>query len=213
MNDNKSKKVILPTVIATLVLIVMVVGATYAYIQVTTTDNFKTRTISANVEPMGSVAITGSDLTMNLSRTQVFTPETDDVTYYLQQSDTEASTSPASPTIATITVTGDGTYTCNYTISVNATGELFTNAVGIGQNLLVLTVNSSTYFTHDFNTALNDGTETITGTLTGLTNNIPGTVTAQLKYVNSKDTDQSALAGTNGTLTFKVTAFSCTPTA
>ncbi len=212
MNDNKSKKVILPTAIATLVLIVMVVGATYAYINVNVTDNFDTKKITASVQPMGSVVITGSDLTMNLSRTQVFTPESD-TTYYATSTGV-VSDSPADQTIATATVTGEGTYTCDYTISVTATGGLFTKAVGIGEGLLVLTVNSSTNFEHDFNTAWgNDDAKTITGTLTGLTSSNSGTVTAQLKYVNSKEKDQSALAGKSGTITFTIKSFSCTPTA
>ncbi len=210
---DKKNQIIFPTIIAVLLLIVLVVSATYAYINVTTTNNFQTKTIQASIQPMGTVTITGYSYTMNLTRTQVDTPDGDvDETYYLHE-DNSVSTEEKSPKIATVTVTGEGTFTCNYKISVSATGGLFENAVGIGTNLLVLKVNSSQEFTHDFYNALSESEKSITGQLTGLKQDSPQDITAQLIYVNSKDTDQSALAGQSGTITFDVTEFNCTPTA
>jgi len=71
----------------------------------------------------------------------------------------------------------------------------------------VLTVNGTAYdvYSTTFPT-------TVTGTLTGITSSASKSITAQLKVVNLKSVNQSAIADKNMTFTFTATAFSCTAT-
>lgn len=212
-NMDNMKKVVFPTLIAVVFMLVLIVGATYAYVSVTSNNSFGTPTIKSSIPSIGSVTINkGTDLTLNLTLSQVQKPSSD-VVYYATASG--PSTQATSPVIATATVTGEGTFTCSYTISVSASGELFTNSVGLGGGLLYLTINGGTNgasaTTHDFNTAWSN--KTVTGTLTGITSGAAKTITAQLYYKNSATIDQTKLNGKSGTVTFTMTDFSCTATS
>lgn len=207
-----NKKIIVPTLVATVTLLLLVLGATYAYIQVQATSNFGTPSITGAVSEIGNVTINRtSELTLNLVYTQVAKPN-QDITYYATASG--ASTDAQSPAIATASVSGPGIFTCNYTLSVTAEGSIFSNSVSLGEGLLKLTVNGgvdgTTPTVHDFNNSWS--TKTITGSLTGLTSSSPKNITAQLYFVNSANTNQYALSGTSGTVTFTITSFDCTAT-
>ena len=55
--EEKSTKILMPTIVAVVTLIVLVVGATYAYFTVGATNNFETRTIEASADIAERVAI------------------------------------------------------------------------------------------------------------------------------------------------------------
>jgi len=208
----EAKKILVPTIIAVVTLVMLVVGATYAYFSVGTDNNFGTRTIQASAAEVGSVALaTGSNLTMNLTAAQMMKSEGGS-TYYASASGTTETATTA--TIGTATVTGAGTFTCTYELNVAASGTknmytAFQGMTGKSSGQIVLTVNGTAY---DFNTA-SLFPKTISGTMTGLTSAASQKITAQLKVVNSATVDQSALAGTDLTLSFTVSDFECTATA
>ncbi len=220
-NENEKngnvKKVLVPAIIAVMALVVLTVGATYAYFSISTsTSNYTTRTASASAASVGSVALaSGTNLTMSVTAAQMMKGSSD-ITYYASSSGT--TTTATTETIGTATVTGSGTYTCNYTLTVSATATTsmytaFQGMTGKAAGQIVLTVNNGgTSTTLDFNTA-SLFPKTISGTMTGLTSSASKTITAQLKLVNSSTVDQSALAGTDITLSFAVSGFTCTATA
>lgn len=208
---ENNKKVIVPTIVAIITLVMLTVGATYAYFTVSATNSFGTKTITATTPSVGSVALsTGSNLTMTLTAAQMM-KQSSDVTYYASPSG--ATTTATTANIGTAKVTGSGTFTCTYSLSVtdndNSLYDAFQSMTGKSTGQIVLTVNGTSY---DFNTA-SLFPKTISGTMTGLTSSASQNITAQLKFVNKTSVDQSSLAGKSITLTFTVSNFSCTATA
>ena len=213
--EMDKKKFIIPTIAAVLTLILLTAGATYAYFSVSTTNSFGTTTIEATADTVGSVALTGgSNLTLHVTAEQMM-QGANDITYYASASGT--TTTETSPVIATATVTGSGTYNCNYTLNIAASATSaannmytkFQNMSTMSTGQIVLTVGGTAY---DFNTA-SLFPMTINGTLTAVSSGSPKTVTAQLKLVNKASINQDDLQGTDITLTFTATAFTCTATA
>ncbi len=207
----ETKKILAPTIVAIVTLVVLTVGATYAYFMVGTTNNFSTRTAQATTPEVGSVALSsGSNLTMSLTAADMMKKGTD-TTYYASASG--KTTTATTATIGTAKVTGAGTFTCTYTLTVsdndNSLYDTFQAWSGKTAGQIVLNVNGTDY---DFNTATLFP-KTISGTMTGLTSSASKTITASLKLVNKVDVDQSALAGQTITLSFAVSNFSCTATA
>lgn len=214
-NSNK-KKLMASAIVAVATLVVLTFGATYAYFTVNYSSSYTTRTAKATAASVGSVALTsGSNLTMSLTAAQMM-KQASNVTYYATASG--ASTTASSPTIATAKVTGAGTFKCTYTLTVSksATNDMYTKfqaMAGKAAGQIVLTINNGgTATTMDFNTA-SLFPKTISGTMTGLTSAASKTITAQLKVVNSSTVDQTALAGTDITINFAVSNFTCTATA
>ena len=208
----KSKKLLFSTIFAVVFLIVLVFSATYAYFTVEVAKNFGTVSINASAPTVGTVTLrAGNNLTMNLTVAQMADMGID-TTYYASANG--ATTTVTSPAIATASVDSEGTYSCNYTISVaaSATKSMYTafqEMASKSTGQIVLTVGSNTY---DFNTA-GLFPITVTGTLSGITSTSAKTLTAQLKFVNKTGVVQNALAGTDITLKFTPTAFDCTTTA
>ena len=217
--DNNTTKIILPMVIAVATLIVVVIGATYAYFSVTATNNFGTRTVTATAPSVGSVTLsTGSDLSMSLTAAQMM-KKGSDTNYYAQSGSGKAATETATTVDIGSLVATSGTFSCDYTISVTATGtnNMYTAFQGMtgksaGQIVLTVTPFGNSAQTLDFNTANLFTNKTITGTVTGVSTTAKK-LQAQLKVVNKTSVDQTALAGKDITISFGVTALTCTATA
>lgn len=207
-----NKKFLTTTIIAVLLLVIVVVGATYAYFYVDTNNNFGTKKVTATTPKVGSVALNGisSNLSINLTAADM-ADKGKDTSYYASISGKK--TSETTEIVGTATVTGEGTYTCNYTLTVNdntsSVYDVFYNMTSKSHGQIVLKVNSSSY---DFNTA-NLFPLTINGTMTNLTSSASQNITAQLKVVNKTGVNQTSLAGSNLALKFEVTKFDCNPTA
>ena len=208
--DNK--KILMPTIVAIVTLVMITVGATYAYFTVTATSNFGTKTITATTPDLGSVALAaGKNLTMTLTATQMM-KQSSDVTYYA--SENGATTTATTANIGTATVTGAGTFSCTYDLTItdndNSLYDAFQSMSGKSTGQIVLTVNGQSF---DFNTA-SLFPKTLTGvSMTGLTSSSSKNITAQLKFVNKSNVDQTALQNKTITLTFSVANFKCTATA
>lgn len=208
----ETKKILAPTILAIVTLVLITVGATYAYFVVNTdTKQFETRTAEASTPSLGSVALaSGTNLSMTLTTADMMQGSSD-ITYYA--SSTGKTTTATTETIGTATVTGAGTFDCNYTLTVtdndNSLYDAFQSWNGKTTGQIVLTVNGTDY---DFNEA-NLFSNTISGSFTGLKEGTNGTITASLKIVNKKDVNQNDLANKSITLSFAVSDFKCTATA
>ncbi len=201
----EAKKILAPTIVAIVTLVVLTVGATYAYFMVGTTNNFSTRTAQATTPSVGTVTLAaGSNLYLNLSRVNMMSANQG--TYYaVTSSEGTASSTAQTATIATASVTGEGTFTCNYTLNAVYDGDLKEALTVAGTAVLV--VNGT-----DYDVYSTTFPKTISGTMTGLTSSASKTITAQLKFVNT-NTNQDALKGKTMTVSFAIASFNCVATA
>ena len=202
-----TKKVIVPIIISVATLILLTVGATYAYFSVNTTNNFGTKTITTSAESIGNVALsTGNNLILDLSAKDMMN-QGSDLAYYASSDGT--TTTPTIEKIGTATVTGEGIYNCTYKITMNDNSssmyDVFQGMSNKAAGQIILTVNGIEY---DFNTSGLFSKE-ISGTMYGITSEEARDITASLKIVNKTSVDQSALAGSNITITFSATSFEC----
>lgn len=218
--EKNRKKALIPMFIAVLTLAVLAAGATYAYIQVQTYNNFGNPTITGTVPSIGSVAITtGTSLSLTTTRQGMM--DENPTVYYATPSGINTSDSNFQ-TIGTATVSGAGTFTCYYTLNVKGEGALLSNSQNKGAGLVTLEVksgtNGNTTETYDFNndltgTVLSGNGVNLYGTFTDLTVSQSRTIEARFKLTNSANQDQTALNGTTGTITFTLSGLSCTATA
>jgi len=214
----ETKKILVPSIIAIATLIVMTVGATYAFFTVGADDNFTTTTATATTGEIGGAALIKADnstLTLNVTAMEMLKENA--TTYYAT-----GSTTPK--TIGTIKVTGAGTYECTYKITVtqktptNMTNNLYqvfqaaTDANKKVAGQIYYEINGQKF---DFSTAnLFNGTNNVyTKTETGLTASNGASVTANLAIVNSATIDQTHLNNAGIELTYDVTSFTCSLTS
>lgn len=119
MEENKDfKKVVLPAILGVIALIVLTVGATYAYFTVSSlTTGFTRRTVKAQAPEVGNVALaSGSNLSITLTAEQMM-KGTNDITYYASSSG--VTTTATTENIGVATVTGAGTFNCEYKLNVS----------------------------------------------------------------------------------------------
>ncbi|MBQ8901446.1 MAG: hypothetical protein IJY87_00065 [Bacilli bacterium] len=204
----EKKKIIIGSVIGIITLMTLVIGAAYAYFSVTLTNNYESKKITAELEEMGTVVLSaGNDIELKLTALQMMQQEEDVIYYASSNGATEEETNER---IGTASVVGNGTYSCNYTITVSSSGtndmyEAFQGMSTKSEGQMVLSVNGIDY---DFNTENLFPLE-IKGTLNQLNEYNEKYIEAKLKFVNKSDVDQSALAGTDIELTFKIDEFKC----
>ncbi len=199
---KENKKIIILTITGVVALLISILGATYAYFIVGTTNNFNTPKIEASTGELGSVTLqTGSNLYLNLTRVNM--SEENQGSYYATKSeDGNASTTIQSVTIGKTNVEGNGTYNCKYTLKVTNTGTL--KEVLTESGVVTLVVGGQKYDVYSTSFPL-----TISGTLNGLTEKNSETIKAYLEFKNT-DKEQNDIANKNMTLTFSATTFSCT---
>lgn len=215
MISMKNKKLLL-TGIAFLFFISLIIGATYAYVTISSTNSFGTKKVNTNLEAIDSISLTtGSDLNLKLTLEQM-SDKGEDVTYYASSNGT--TTTETSETIGKTIVTGNKKYNCDYTITVddneNSLYDVFqkTPIVDLNQqvvdkhNQIVLIIDGEEY---DFATA-NLFPKVMTGTLEGLTRYNNKEIKAQLKFVNKTGIFQTGLVGSSLNITFTIDNFSCT---
>ena len=220
----ETKKMILPTVIAVVTLVVLVAGATYAYFAVNVTNNFGTRTITANAAQVGTVVLTqGSDLSLTVSAVDMMNPASEETqpSYYATVGTTTpnyVTTQAAAPVMATASTTSSNTFNCTYTLNAAFSGTMITALKAMtspepttGQ--LILTLNGTDYDLFSTTSPINLTSQT----LNGITNGTSRTITAQLRLVNLYGSNgnnvaasQNDLAGTTATVTITVPSFTCT---
>lgn len=204
--DNK--KVFISTIIAIVTLIIMTFGATYAYFTVTSNKNFGTRVIEATTPDYGSVVLsTGSNLYLHLARTDMTQTAagTSGKTYYAITDEVGTPSSDSTPiSIGTAEVTGTGTFRCNYSLIVQASGTMKDALTSEGH--AILTVNETDYDVYSTNFPIK-----ITGNMTGLKEGISQNIDAQFRFINTASS-QDNLKNSDITLTFTAESFRCVVT-
>ncbi len=207
--DNRKKLVIYSTIVF-VVLLILVLGASYAYFQVSSTNSFGSKTISATTPALGSVSLVGDNNSLSLNlRGSDMMKKTGDVTYYGTTSGVPT-TDVTSVQLAHTTVSGAGTFNCSYTLNVAATGtnNLYTAFQGWGSKSygqILLNINGTDY---DFRTT-NLFPITINGTLNGVSSSKPKYIEASVRMVNKYSLNQDVLQNKDITITITATSFSC----
>ncbi len=208
----ETKKILAPTIVAIVTLVVLTVGATYAYFVVGTTNTFGTRTVEAATPEVASVALTsGNDMILNLTPADMMNKGIDTAYYASASGTTTANTSLPIATATKIgTSTGSNTLSCSYTLKItdndNSLYDAFQAWSGKTTEQIVLVVDKKTY---DFNTE-SLFPLTISGDFTILPSTTKYDIKASLKIVNKVNINQNELAGQNITLSFNIESFSCT---
>ena len=209
--EEEKKKVLVPIVIGVLTLLVLVIGATYAYFAVGINNNFGTTTISASADDVGTVTLTNINSTLSMSLTAADMMVSNAGSYYATPTG-KSTTENMAWEIGRATVTPNtdtNYYSCDYTLSVSNTGTTnmytaFGNMTNKSAGQIVFQINDTTY---DWYT--NGMPNSYTGNMIVSVDN-PGHITAGLKLVNDGRIDQTALAGTDIAITIQATNFSCT---
>jgi surface protein len=203
--ENKKQRNIF--IFCAVFLLIIIVGATYAYFGVNTISNFGTTTINATAGGIGTVALNGTsgELRLNLSAKDMMK---ENANHYYATADGTPSTTPNTVTIGQTSVVGTGTYTCNYSITVTQSGDLYTafqSMAGNSTGQIELRIGNTTY---DFSTA-NLFPITATGTLTDVRSDNVKNIVASFKVVNRANLDQSALKNKTINISMNVTNFEC----
>ena len=218
--DNNNKKVILLIGIVLSILVVLVFSATYAYFSVNTSNNFGSSTIDTTAEGVGSIALSGTNanLLLSVSRTDMMRDESpnckgDDCSKTYYASSSGKTLTPTEETIGTIAVTGNGNFTCTYTLNITHTGTKdlydtfksngYTNK---GDGQIILTINGEDY---DWNS---DGMPTTITKTVEVSSGNSFNITAGLRFINNNYLDQTYLAGTDININISVPSgrFRCT---
>ena len=219
----ETKKILVPTIIAIVTLVILTVGATFAYFTFGSDNEFGTQTIEATTGALGSGVslskVENSDLTLAVSAVQMLqTTDSSDLTYYATGSQTPQN-------VGKFSVAGSGNFDCTYTLTItksatDSSKDMYTKFQSFvsggtysdytGQ--VFLTVNDQTY---DFATAnLFTGTNNDTITYSGSVSNISEAqdeyITANMAIVNKGNVDQTSLNDSEIKLTFSIADLSCT---
>lgn len=219
MENKLDKKTLISVVIASVTLLTLIVGATYAYFTINSTNSFGTKNLSAEIEDMADNAILiqeNNTLSLNVSRIQM--SETNKGAWYY------ASGSAIPANIGKITVDGEGSYLCTYQINVtkSATNDLYAAFKGMdtkSKNQIYFQINDNIYdFDHyryyfdEYDIWMYEEADlfpvTYSGTSYGITKDNPGYITANIAILNG-DINQDALKGKDITLTFNISDFKC----
>ena len=204
-----TKVAIIQLVLAAFSLIIVTIGATYAYFKIDIKSNNQSTKINTKIQDVGCIILSKktSNMFMNLTSVNMIKQDSD-INFYA--SSEGKTTEPTEEVLSTITVSGEGVFNCEYDLVINASNQenmytVFQNMSQKSWNQIILTANGINY---DFNTE-NLFPIRKHFTINDLEEENPAEITGALKIVNRKDIDQSDLAGTNINLSFAVENFNC----
>lgn len=204
MNKVKNK-IYIPIIIFVLVMIILIIGSTYAYFSLTVQNNYSTTKIDYKLDSVGSASLlSGKNLAINLTRTQMM-KKTNDVTYYATEGGT-AQTTQNTVAIATASVIGAGVMNCDYTLNVNVTGTMYSKLKAMSSNGGQVILNFDGV---DYDLATADFTNGLSGRVTNVSSSSSKDIMASFRVINKKDLNQNSLIDTDMTLTFTVKSFVC----
>jgi len=204
---ENNKKILVPTIVAVVTLVLLVFGATYAYFTIGSTNNFGTKDLSATVEDMaGAVVLSQETDTLSLNVTRTMMSKDNKWTAYY------ASGSYIPASIAKISVAGDGTYKCDYKVTVTKSSSspendlyksFLENTLGEDREI-VFWING-----HDYHFVEEDLFPiTHTDTIYNINKDNPKYIASNLKITNQYF-DQNYLKGKDITLTYNISDFEC----
>lgn len=195
-------------IIVIFLLIILVVGATYAYFSVDISNTFGSKSLTAKAGKLGSVTLNGTEttLSLNLSASDMM-QKGDDIIYYAT-TDGTPSISPNILSFGSTNVVGDNIFNCSYTLNITSSGDMYNKFQSMdnkSDNQIVLKINEREY---DFNTE-NLFNITYNGVMDDVSSFNNNTINASLFIKNSNLLNQTDLAGTSIHLTLTVTDFNC----
>jgi len=203
---ENGKKKLIPTIIAVVTLVLLVFGATYAYFTIGNTNNFGTKELNATLEDMASsVVLEQVENTLSLDVTRAMMSEDNAATtYYASGSSTPAN-------IAKISVAGEGTYKCDYKITVTKSAsspendlyEAIKNNGGYADMELLLIEELYDFGEEDLFPL------TYEHTIYNITEKNPRYIVSNLFINNSMWDEQNYLKGKDLTLTYSISDFEC----
>lgn len=208
MEEKNKKKTLIAMGIGVLTLVLLTVGATFAYFTVNSTNQFGSLKMSASTGAIGGVTLTkvGDGLTLDVSAIDMLDDKVG--------TDYHASGSEEPAQMGKISVNGAGTYNCSYTLQITKSASSEENDLynkfqsaeytNKGEGQIYLDVNEQRY---DFNTP-NLFPITYDGVVNGITSEEDKYITANLTIANT-NIDQTYLNDADITLTFEVTTFKC----
>ncbi len=220
MNNNDrigdAKKALVPALVAVIVLIGLVVGATWAYFTVKVDNKVTQTTASANTPEIPLVTLNGGVSKLSMSLTADDMASANQKTYYAGENGKVES--QIAPTIATVTLDKDkiNTYTCSYTITAKVSAEneslisAYTSKSATNTGELILKLNNQSYdlANTSHNTAiLSDSGLSYSGTIE-VKPSVPTNLTAQLSLANNNK-DQSFLANTSAIINISAKITTC----
>ena len=196
-----NKKIYVPLIVGAFLLLMVVIGATYAYFLVGTSYGEYTTNITLETESLSAVSLkAGTSLNLKLSAVDMMRQD-EDVVYYATEDGTPQTEENVLP-LATILSVDDNTYSCNYTLNIAYSGDMKEAITGEGTAILNIAGVDYDVYSTEF-------PKTISGTLNGLSSSNPQSINGSLRIINLEGTDQSAMAGTKMTFTFTATEFDC----
>jgi surface protein len=210
--DNRNKKITIYLSILFVSLLVLGIGLTYAYFNVTTTNSFGTKTIVADVEGTGSVTVTGQSVSLTMALNQAdMMQENAGTSYFASNTGKKTYNHEEVLGIASVSPSSDETYYhCTYTLQISHTGtndmynKFTNNYANKSAEQIKLIVNHQRY---DWNSGMPTEVE---GDfyITGGDNQ---EITAGLQFINSRTINQDGLQGTdvNVTVTIKNNTLHC----
>ena len=202
------KTIVIPTLLMVITFFILIVGATYAYFNVSTTVSGGSTKVYTDVETVGvSTLRTGNNLSLNLTLVDMMQSSNDKV-YYASLNGVP-STTEISEVIGTAEVDGNGVMKCTYELVVNSSGTknmytAFQNMSTKSEGQLVLNIAGIDYDLYNVTFPLS-----IEGTLENVKEGASKDIKASFKIVNKSDVDQSKLAGTDIILSFSVKEYEC----
>ena len=206
-NTNNKKKKIRLLIIGLIVLLITIIGATYAYFSITGTNNSSSSVITNTFGESGNVTLTGSNtLHITLNATDMATNNKGNVYYATDvQSENYKTTSTSYEVAKAQVVGGDDSQSysnCKFNLNVALSGDM-ANLLQEGD--MKITFSGAYTGTYDLSN-LSSPYEVTLSNLSGT--NRTQSVNAVVEF-NNLDKDQVYLAGKTLTITLTNTNFSC----
>ena len=209
-NTNNKKKKIRLLIIGLIVLLITIIGATYAYFSITGTNNSSSSVITNTFGESGNVTLTGSNtLHITLNATDMATNNKGNIYYATDVQSENYKTTSTSYEVAKATVVGGDdsqSYSnCKFNLNVALSGDM-ANLLQEGD--MKITFSGAYTGTYDLSN-LSSPYEVTLSNLSGT--NRTQSINAVVEF-NNLDKDQVYLAGKTLTITLTNTDFSCNGT-
>jgi len=208
------KNTMLLTVIAVATLLVAVVGATFAYFTVSSTNSTATTSVTTKAEAVGTVALTNGTQAfyLNVTTAQMAEDLKGTKTYYAQTTDVASTTEAPSPiavaNFSAIAVDdAEVTYSCTFDYTIEPAAGTAANALTVLKNDGVYQLTAGNGVTLDETTYNLGESQSGSGSLT-LTDGNSTSISAVASLKNSTD-EQNAIAGLSIKTTITFSNFIC----
>lgn len=202
-----NKKVIISTIIMVIVLVFLIVGASYAYFTSSVVNDGKTTNANIGTSSASTATLISKDnLSLNLTIEQMM-DKGSNVTYYATTTG-NPSTAKTDVVIGIASVSGADKMECEYSLALTYSGTnnmitAFSNMADKSDNQIILNVDGVDYDIFKTKPSI------INGTIKDLSSSSSKNILASFRIVNRTDKNQTALSGTDITISFNMSKFTC----